>query len=300
VLVFARRHKVWSGVIALFAVFMLIGALSNAAAPVKPTPAADSSSRTAAPGSSPAPTPSPSPTGTPSVAPLFAQVRDGVPLPNRHLTPGSVFAEASESRVCVPGYSSTVRHVSDATRKAVFAAYHVDYATRTGYELDHLVPLELGGDNTTANLWPEPRTGAGAADVKDHLENHLHDLVCSRQIPLAEAQQAMRGDWWTANGKYSSIAVVSRPKPTPTRTATAVPTVPRLPGPRATAPTMLPSTSPSSPRPTPTSTTSTYSGGRVVHPGAFCSPAGATGQSSTGKAMTCGPASDGRNRWHSR
>ncbi|UGQ11963.1 hypothetical protein LO772_35290 [Yinghuangia sp. ASG 101] len=42
-------------------------------------------------------------------------------------------------------------------------------------------------------------------------------------------------------------------------------------------------------------------GGSVgsVHPGAFCAPAGATGVSSTGKPMVCGPASDGRNRWHS-
>jgi uncharacterized membrane protein YgcG len=37
----------------------------------------------------------------------------------------------------------------------------------------------------------------------------------------------------------------------------------------------------------------------TVRAGSFCSPAGATGVSSTGKPMVCGPASDGRNRWHS-
>jgi hypothetical protein len=37
----------------------------------------------------------------------------------------------------------------------------------------------------------------------------------------------------------------------------------------------------------------------VVHPGAFCSPAGATGVTTAGTPMVCGPASDGRNRWHS-
>ncbi len=38
----------------------------------------------------------------------------------------------------------------------------------------------------------------------------------------------------------------------------------------------------------------------VVHPGAFCSPAGATGHTVAGTPMVCGPASDGRNRWHGR
>ncbi|GHH70833.1 hypothetical protein GCM10018793_05490 [Streptomyces sulfonofaciens] len=42
----------------------------------------------------------------------------------------------------------------------------------------------------------------------------------------------------------------------------------------------------------------TGGGGPIVHPGAFCAPAGATGVTSAGTPMVCGPASDGRNRWH--
>jgi len=37
----------------------------------------------------------------------------------------------------------------------------------------------------------------------------------------------------------------------------------------------------------------------LVHPGAFCSPQGATGHTSAGTPMVCEPASDGRNRWQS-
>ncbi|WP_399892144.1 PASTA domain-containing protein [Streptomyces sp. BBFR51] len=37
----------------------------------------------------------------------------------------------------------------------------------------------------------------------------------------------------------------------------------------------------------------------VVHPGSFCSPAGATGVTKKGTPMVCGPGSDGRDRWHS-
>ncbi|GAA2239114.1 hypothetical protein GCM10010430_20340 [Kitasatospora cystarginea] len=38
--------------------------------------------------------------------------------------------------------------------------------------------------------------------------------------------------------------------------------------------------------------------GPVVHPGAFCSPEGATGITSKGTPMVCGRTSDGRDRWH--
>ncbi len=46
---------------------------------------------------------------------------------------------------------------------------------------------------------------------------------------------------------------------------------------------------------------STTGGGSAgaVHPGAFCSPRGATGVTDHGTAMVCGPGSDGRDRWHS-
>lgn len=40
-------------------------------------------------------------------------------------------------------------------------------------------------------------------------------------------------------------------------------------------------------------------GGAVVHPGSFCSPAGAAGVTKKGTPMVCGPGSDGRDRWHS-
>ncbi|MFD5144770.1 hypothetical protein [Streptomyces sp. NPDC058401] len=39
------------------------------------------------------------------------------------------------------------------------------------------------------------------------------------------------------------------------------------------------------------------SSSRVVHPGSFCSPAGAAGVTEAGTPMVCGPGSDGRNRW---
>ncbi len=213
----------------------------------------------------------------PTPTPVFS-TDAGVVLPNRRLTPGSVFAAMGTQQICVPGYAESVRNVAEGTRRAVFSSYRIDYALHGNYELDHLVPLELGGDNSAQNLWPEPRSGPEAAGVKDHLENHLHDLVCAGQVSLAEAQQAMQGDWWTANSKYSQLPVVARPtEPVATRYSPPAQTY----------------TSPAAPGSKPPA-----SSGNVVHPGAFCSPEGATGQSSTGKSEVCGPASDGRNRWH--
>jgi len=146
--------------------------------------------------------------------------------PNRALTPGHAFVSATTSQVCVSGYSRSVRYVTTAVREQVFAIYHIGYPPPAGaYELDHLIPLELGGDNSASNLWPQPHHGANSADVKDHLENHLHTLVCSGQVELGAAQQAMAGDWRAAAARYGSTAAASSPSITssaPSRTEAPV------------------------------------------------------------------------------
>ena len=80
------------------------------------------------------------------------------------------------------------------------------YGQRGSYELDHLIPLELGGDNAQTNLWPEPHDGAGApgSQSKDGLENRLHELVGAGQIDLATAQHAIATNWQTALARYGS------------------------------------------------------------------------------------------------
>ncbi len=132
--------------------------------------------------------------------------------PNRALTPGHAFADATTSQVCVSGCSRSVRYVTTAVREQVFAAYRIGYPPPAGaYELDHLIPLELSGDTSASNLWPQPYHGANSADVKDHLENHLHTPVCSGQVELGTAQQAMAGDWRMAAARYGSTTAVASP-----------------------------------------------------------------------------------------
>jgi Excalibur calcium-binding domain len=63
--------------------------------------------------------------------------------------------------------------------------------------------------------------GAGGAKVKDKLENKLHSLVCSGQISLAAAQQAISGDWGTAYAQYVAVAAVPTQAPAPAYTQPA-------------------------------------------------------------------------------
>lgn len=127
-------------------------------------------------------------------------------LPNHRLTPGStdprVTQATIDTTVCVHGYTKTVRNVPVSERKAVFAAYHIAYASHASYELDHLISLELGGDNAATNLWPEPYAGAEGARHKDVLETRLKVLVCQHALALATAQHAIATDWRAALKQY--------------------------------------------------------------------------------------------------
>jgi tRNA(Glu) U13 pseudouridine synthase TruD len=73
------------------------------------------------------------------------------------------------------------------------------------YEVDLLISLELGGSNSIKNLWPESyRTSPWNARVKDRLENKLRSLVCSGELDLKTAQQAIASNWIEAYQKYVS------------------------------------------------------------------------------------------------
>ena len=132
-----------------------------------------------------------------------AETRRDVPavdVPRRSLTPGAAFA-VGKARICVSGYSASVRNVPQAEATAVYDRYgvaHVPYA----HEVDHLVSLEIGGSNAIANLWPEPYAGRWGARTKDVLENRLHELVCSGRLALRTAQRIEARNWVAAYRRY--------------------------------------------------------------------------------------------------
>jgi len=143
------------------------------------------------------PTVSPAPVDiTPTIDPAHRSH-----LPNPALTPGDVLP-VTVSDICVAGYSSKVRAVTEAVKNQVYLEYGITSHKPYEYEVDHLISLELGGSNSVKNLWPEPYAGDWNARVKDKIENKLHALVCDGQLDLQTAQQEIANDWITAYIKY--------------------------------------------------------------------------------------------------
>jgi hypothetical protein len=117
-------------------------------------------------------------------------------LPDPACSPGAIFADATPTIICVPGYTKTVRNVSTALRKKIYAEYGVEYPQARGaYEVDHLVPLALGGSNDPANLFLEAAEPKPGFKEKDVVEVFLHDEVCAGRINLAAAQQQIARNW---------------------------------------------------------------------------------------------------------
>ncbi len=118
------------------------------------------------------------------------------PLPDPDCTPGAVFADATPSEICVAGYTKTVRSVSTSMRKKVYQEYGVSYPQARGmYEVDHLIPLELGGSNDIANLFLEAAKPAPGFPEKDLVENYLNHEVCAGRVSLIGAQGQIAQDW---------------------------------------------------------------------------------------------------------
>jgi hypothetical protein len=146
------------------------------------------------------------------------QARDEGRLPDRRCTPGAVDPAVTQaaiaSTICVSGYTRTVRPPEGQTEAFKFGQAYPAYglAAGTGSELDHLVPLELGGANDAANLWPE---AGPLPNPKDTVERALNRAVCDDRITLARAQRAIAQDWETAESRLGLSAPAPAPAPAP-------------------------------------------------------------------------------------
>jgi len=122
--------------------------------------------------------------------------------PDPTLTPGDVFPDVTAAQICTPGYARRVRDVPVEEKREVYQRYNIPY-TPGKYEVDHFIPLELGGSNAVTNLWPERYSPPPGAHEKDKVENYLHNQVCSGAMTLQQAQDAIRTDWYAI---YQQIA----------------------------------------------------------------------------------------------
>lgn len=125
-------------------------------------------------------------------------------MPDPSLTPGAVLS-VDRVKVCVHGYSATVRHTSAKVKAGVYRAYGLT-ASLGHYEIDHLIPLSLGGADVPANLWPESYSGEWNAILKDRLEVKMLREVCDEGADLIAAQDEIATDWITAYRKRCPTA----------------------------------------------------------------------------------------------
>lgn len=154
-------------------------------------------------------------TGQSTTSGLLRADEQGVVRPDRILTPGSVDPGATTAQLCTPTYLGTVALSSDVDRQETFLRYGLPYPTaQDRFRLDHAVPVEIGGDNSAANLWPMP-VSADVADRKNALAVRLHDLVCAGTVPLGTAQQDVATDWYAAWRRYVVEISPSQGTPTP-------------------------------------------------------------------------------------
>jgi hypothetical protein len=130
--------------------------------------------------------------------------------PDAVCTPGAVRADVTQanvgSTICRKGWTATVRPAASETapvKRAAMRAYGEPAGASRTTELDHAVPIELGGANDVRNLWPQPsdEPGHGFSNSKDDVENALKAAVCSGRVPLVTAQQAITADWVTARAR---------------------------------------------------------------------------------------------------
>lgn len=122
------------------------------------------------------------------------------------VTDPAVTQESIQQTVCQANYTRAVRPSTSYSRKVkrqLLRNAGKPQADEDLYELDHILPLALGGhptsrDNLMLQLWPE-------AKRKDRIEVKFLCLVCSGQVPLAQAQEDIYSDWQAAYGKYSRV-----------------------------------------------------------------------------------------------
>jgi hypothetical protein len=108
--------------------------------------------------------------------------------------------------ICKSGYTKSVRPATSYTngvKKKLLREAGIDAARIGDYELDHIVPLELGGHpRKLSNLVLQPWGGEHGAKSKDTLEGRLHSLVCRGELDLTDAQVCIAQDWEACARRY--------------------------------------------------------------------------------------------------
>jgi hypothetical protein len=125
------------------------------------------------------------------------------PIADRACTPGARYTEATREVVCRPSFRPRAHPIPGRRADAVFLAYGIrKHSISRSVGLERLVPLELGGTDARANLFPKPVGPPPDVQEKQELTVELRRLVCAGHLGLRTAQDAIAKDWLAAHAKY--------------------------------------------------------------------------------------------------
>lgn len=145
---------------------------------------------------------------TPAPVSCRTRIRNGYPVPDPICTPGGVDPTVTADVLRNPQWrTGCIRNCmeSEAAKHVTYQWYGIHKPRENSgenqvCELDHLVPLEIGGADGLGNIWPECGPDTTTLDnryfkVKDRVENYLANEVRSGRMPLETAQRGIASDW---------------------------------------------------------------------------------------------------------
>jgi hypothetical protein len=144
----------------------------------------------------------------PPVHACATSMRNGYPVPDPTCTPGAYNPSITSDILSDRGFRTCCvrNNVTSEEQKALtYDWYNLphpadNHGSSQTCELDHFIPLELGGADTLDNIWPQ----CGPDDValrqryfkqKDTVENYLAAQVKAGNMALDAAQQGIAADW---------------------------------------------------------------------------------------------------------
>lgn len=148
------------------------------------------------------------PWNPPSDGSCSTMLHHGYPVPDPRCTPGGIDPSVTVDMLKSAAWRTRcIRNceTSEAEKHMTYTWYDIrsprgNHGKMQICELDHLVPLELGGADGLGNIWPE----CGPPDValedryfkaKDRVENYLAHEVKTGRISLQGAQRGIAEDW---------------------------------------------------------------------------------------------------------
>lgn len=137
-----------------------------------------------------------------------ASTSNGYPVPDPQCTPGGINSTVTLDVMRDPGWRTRCIRDCEESQARKHEAYNwyqiANPSNNSGSnqicELDHVVPLELGGADGMGNIWPQCGPDGTTLKnryfkLKDRVENYLTDEVKSGRMPLDAAQRGIASDW---------------------------------------------------------------------------------------------------------